>query len=357
MSRNPRSNTKLAGLLAALLATVLSPTEPARAATTNGFSTATSKGTRAQVVIVKDPQATHTFQAIPERVRVMVDRALTNLTAQPDAASAWRSLVATNDIVGIKVESALGRTSGTRPAVVTAVIEGLLSAGLPPTNVIIWDKRLDHLRYAGFVDLGQRLGVRVAGSADAGYDEDTFYDTALIGNLVWGDLEFGQKGEGLGRKSFVSKLVSQQITKIINLTPLVNHPVAGVCGNLYGLAMGSVDNTWRFEGDARRLAQAVPEIYALPALSDRVVLNIVDALLCQYQGRQRGLLHYSSVLNEIRLSRDPVALDILSLKELDRQRERTEDPPGKVNLELYQNAALLELGVSEPAQIDTRLLQ
>ena len=46
-----------------------------------------------------------------------------------------------------------------------------------------------------------RYGVRVSGSAQAGYDENTFYDNAIIGNLVWGDVEFGRKATIVGRKS------------------------------------------------------------------------------------------------------------------------------------------------------------
>ena len=145
------------------------------------------------------------------------------------------------------------------------------------------------------------------------------------------------------------------MTKIINLTPLLNHNEAGVSGNLYSLALGSVDNTLRFEGDTARLTTAVPEIYALPALGDRVVLNIVDALICQYEGGQHGLLHYSTVLNQLRFSRDPVALDMLSVRELDRQRHAAKAPNVKPNLDLYNNAALLELGVSDvkKIQVDT----
>ena len=45
--------------------------------------------------------------------------------------------------------------------------------------------------------------------------------------------------------------------------------------------MGSVDNTIRFSTQIDRLVTAVPEIYALPILGDRVVLNIVDALAAQ----------------------------------------------------------------------------
>ena len=127
--------------------------------------------------------------------------------------------------------------------------------------------------------------------------------------------------------------------------------IAGVTGNLFSLALGSVDNTLRFEADPDRLATAVPEIYALPVLNDREVLNIVDALVCQYEGEERSLLHYSTMLNELRFSRDPVALDVLSLQELDRQREAAKAPAIKSRIGLYNNAALLELGVSDPKKI------
>jgi hypothetical protein len=300
-----------------------------------------------RVVTIQDQEATDAFRPRGDRILGMVERGITNLTGKATVAAAWRSLVSTQDVVGLKVFSTPGATSGTRPAVVAAVIEGLLAAGLPRSNIVIWDKQTTDLRLAGYFDLAQHYGVRVAGSTQAGYDPNSFYETALLGNLVWGDLEFGRKGERIGRKSFVSLLVSRDLTKIINITPLLNNNLAGVSGNLYSLTMGSVDNLVRFEADADRLALAVPEIYALPALSDKVALNIVDALICQYEGNERGLLHYSATLNELRFSRDPVALDVLSLQDLEKQRLASSGPTVKSNIELYNNAALLELGTSD----------
>ncbi len=279
----------------------------------------------------------------------MAARGITNWTGKPTVAAAWRSLVAAKDVVGLKVYSAPGSSSGTRPAVVAAVVEGLLAAGIPTNHIIIWDKQRADLRRAGFFEFAARYGIRVEGSASAGYDDGTFYepDKPILGPLVWSDLEYGREGRNVGRKSFVSKLVSQEITKIINIPPLLNHNVAGVSGNLYSLAIGSVDNTLRFEMDAGRLAQAVPEIYALPTLGDRVVLNLVDALVCQYEGQHLGLLHYATVLNELRFSTDPVALDVLSLQELDRQRRAAKITSPPHSLQLFQNASLLELGFSD----------
>jgi hypothetical protein len=314
-------------------------------------------GPGARVVVVHDPAATDAFRPIPERIVAMMNRGITNLTGKPAVAEAWQSLVSTQDVVGIKVFSAPGPNSGTRPAVVEAVVKGLLSAGLPARNIIIWDKQLAELRLAGYFDLAERYQVRVSSAAQAGYDETAFYENQLIGNPVWGELEFDRKGPGIGRKSFVSKLINQRMTKIINVTPLLNHNEAGVSGNLYSLAFGGVDNVARFEANPSRLAVAVPEIYALTNLSDRVVLNIVDALICQYEGFERGLLHYSSTLNQLRLSKDPVALDVMSLQDLERQRQAARAPSIKANAELYTNATLLELGVSDPKRIQVETLE
>ncbi|MEO5802353.1 MAG: DUF362 domain-containing protein [Verrucomicrobiota bacterium] len=313
-------------------------------ATENIFSRETTPHS-ARVVIANDPKATIAFQAQPEKVRALVNRGLLQFAEKTNLASAWQSLISTNDIVGIKVYSTPGANSGTRPSVVAAVIEGLLAAGILPKRIVIWDKEMTALRLAGFVELADRYQVKVAASAMAGYDEKTFYESPLIGNLIWGDVEFGKKGDGIGRKSFVTKLVEKEITKIISIVPLLNHNVAGTTGNLLSLALGSVDNTHRFD-QPDRLARALPEIYALPSLGDKVVLNITDALICQYQGEQKSLLHYSAPLNEIWFSKDPIALDVLAIRELNRQREIAKVPKDKTLLEIYENASLLELGVS-----------
>ena len=160
-----------------------------------------------------------------------------------------------------------------------------------------------------------------------------------------------KKSDGIGKKSYVSKLVSREMTKIISVAPLLNENDAGLCGHFFSLCLGSLDNTRRFEGDADRLATALPEIYALPSVGDRVVLNVTDALLGQYQGGPASYLQYATVLDQIWLSRDPVALDTLALKELARQRQLFSVPPPKLNYQLYTNAVLLQLGLNDPARI------
>jgi uncharacterized protein (DUF362 family) len=307
----------------------------------------------ARVVIVQDSQATEVFQPQADRVNGMVQRGLLALALKKDIASAWRVFVKTQDVIGIKVYSAPGPQSGTRPAVVEAIIKGLLEAKVEPENIIIWDKLMADLRKSGFTDLAAKYGIRAEGSLETGYDWKVSYDESpLIGQLIWGDLEFGSGKQAIGKKSYVTKILTKEVTKVINVTPLLNHYRAGVTGNLYSLAAGSVDNFMRFENEATRLADAVPDIYNLPVLADHVVLNIVDALICQYEGEDLSRLHYSIALNELRLSTDPVALDVLSLAEIAKQRKAAKLDARPQNLKLYSNASeLLELGVSELPKI------
>lgn len=309
------------------------------------------------IVTVHDARALNSYTPIQSVIDRMVDRGVTRLTGKPDATAAWRSLVSTNDVVGIKVYTRSGGVTGTRMSVVEAVIEGLLQAGLPPKQIIVWDKRLEDLRAAGYFELAERHGVLIEGSAENGYDESTFYDTALVGKLVWGDLEFGREGKGVGRKSFVSKLITKDITRFISIAPLLNHYQAGVAGHVYGLALGSADNTYRFEASKTHLNIAAPELYAMEILGDRVALNIVDALICQYQGERQSLLHYSSILNELRFSRDPLALDVMSIRELEKQRRIAELPLQEPDMELYYNAGLLQIGTFDPKKVSVEKIE
>jgi len=321
------------------------------AAAALSFSTATMAEKHARVLVVQDPAAMQAFKPKPEVVETMVRRGLFGWTGKTNYSDAWSSLISMRDIVGIKVYCAQGALGGTRPEVVAAVVKSLLAAGLPPEQIIIWDKDRTDLSQAGYMALGQRFGVRVKASQDTGYDDTTFYESSFLGRLVYGDHEFGRKGEGMGRKSFVSNLVTKEMTKIISVTPMSNHYRAGVTGNLYSLAQGSVDNFLRFEHYPDRMVESLPEIIALPILGDRVVLNIVDGLICQYEGEQMGLLHYAFPLCELRFSIDPVALDVLSIKEIQHQRHVAGHPEMPANLDLYKVASWLEIGFYDSYQI------
>lgn len=306
---------------------------------------------KSRVVVVRDNRATVDLKIQQQIVRRMVDAGIQRVTEKDGVAEAWQSLVSPDDVVGIKVYTAATGMAGTRIETVAAVVEGLLEANVPPDHVVVWDKQMSDLLLAGFNELERRYGIRLAASLASGYDDEYRYESTLIGQLIWGDKEFGKEGDKVGRFSYVSKLVTRELTKIINVSPSLNNPYAGTAGHLYSLSMGAVDNTLRFQSGGNLLATAVPEIYAMEILSDRVVMNITDSLICQFAGKTEGLLHYSKVLNELRFSADPVALDMLALDDIARFRKAAGMEENPQNRKLYSNAELMRLGTSDIDQI------
>ena len=83
------------------------------------------------------------------------------------------------------------------------------------------------------------------------------------------------------------------------------------------------------------------------SLLPKASLHITDALLCQYlAGEVR--LQYSSILNELRFSSDPVALDVLSLIDIERLSRKKHIKISLPSRELYENAAGIDLGFADP---------
>jgi hypothetical protein len=315
---------------------------------------------RTRVVIVHDPNATRALSPQAEPVAAMVARGVVAYTGLPTAREAWRSLVQTQDVVGVKVHSSPGAASGTRIVVASAVLRGLLDAGHPADRIVLWDRKLEDLRAAGFAQLATSLGVRVAGAADSGFDPEVAYENQFLGQLVYGDLEFERTkpaadapARTTGRRSHLSRLLTKELTRHILVAPLLNHPHAGVSGILYSTASAATDNFQRFEANPNLLADAVPDIFGQTCIADRVALCIVDGLIGQYEGMQRTFLQYAAAVNELRFSTDPVALDVLSLEELNRIRETVGTGAVTNRFTLYPNAArLLELGTDDTRRLD-----
>lgn len=309
---------------------------------------------RASVVAITDSQATTAFSPNREVVRRMVDAGVRAFASKAGLAEAWNSFLEPKDVVGFKVTSSPGAVSGTRPAVVRALVESLLSTGFPKTNIVIWDKRSVDLREAGWFRTAAEIGVACLASEDAGWDEAKFYDSSYSGRLVAGDLEFGHPDkENSGRRSHVTKLLTRRISKVITVAPVLSHNYAGVNGHLIGLALGSVDNTLRFAAEANRLSEVVPDICGLEDVLPKVVFGVSDALICQFRGEDTTLLHYARAMNEIRFSKDLVALDALALADIEKARKDNPLGADKVSgADLFANAELIEMGVATRERID-----
>ncbi|NCC84825.1 MAG: DUF362 domain-containing protein [Clostridia bacterium] len=341
---------------------------------------------RSSVVVVRDREATETFRAQKEELGRMMRKGIAELMQSPDAAAGILKLVKPEDVVGIKVYALKDGPGGTRPEVVRALIELLGEAGVAAEHIVIWDRSWEALNGAGFVKLARETGVQIQATAEAGFDESVFYSSFFPSSLIYGDVEFSKdfgkvlepkpqkkpvipplgvepkrsEEEQPGRRSFVSKLLTQKMTRLILVTPLTHHNSLGAAGHIYSLASGCTDNFLRFEADAYRLAEAAAEIYAMEAVGDRVALCITDALFCQYRGQSSSFLHYSLEVNELWFSKDPAALDALAFgKMMDIRRDRAMAAGSPTDIawagkSLLENAVLLELGNASEARINIR---
>src|SRR6202022_1587534 len=90
------------------------------------------------------------YEANSAIVRRMVDDLVMVATSEPTVASAWGSLVKPSDVGGIKVCTNGAPLFSSHPAVINSIVAGLGDAGVPPRNIVVWDREEHLLKVAGF---------------------------------------------------------------------------------------------------------------------------------------------------------------------------------------------------------------
>jgi uncharacterized protein (DUF362 family) len=256
------------------------------------------------------------------RVRKELERGMAELTGEKKMGKAWAHFVGPKDVVGIKVNPIGEAILSTKPEVVDAVIEGLMAAGVPKTNIVIWDRRLFQLEAAGFT-AARFPGIRILGTEMKGPNGE-FYDEK---GELWAkdnidrealpyvaDLEMKYNKETLGyminegKESFFTKIVTEKVTKIVNVPILKNAGATTTCC-LKNLSYGALSNTSRLH---KIWMKSVAEPCAFPVLRDKVVLNIVDGLLACYDGGPGANPKFIYDANVLLLGSDPVAVDAVA---------------------------------------------
>jgi len=88
-----------------------------------------------QVVLVREQGVLDAQHAVNENVlKTMLRDVLTKVTGKPDAASAWRSLIKPDDLVGLVATDHLNRT---HPELIELVRASLVESGVPQSNIRI----------------------------------------------------------------------------------------------------------------------------------------------------------------------------------------------------------------------------
>lgn len=304
---------------------------------------------KSRVTVVQNNSAVGDVDIDAKKIRVMVAAGIKALTEQTDEAAAWRTFVSSNDVVGIKVNTQAAPLHGTHVAVVNAIADGLLAAGVPAINIVVFDRDANKLRVAGFTGTER---FRVVSAIPNGWDAEAFYESRLVGKLIWGDLGFGKESEGLATRSHLPKVLTRTITKLINVPVLQDHEAAGIAGCLYNISLGAVDNARRFEQFGGRTDAAIIEINQMPAIRGKLVLNVMDALVGGYAGGPAFKVQYSFDFGRLYFSRDPVAIDALCLEQLEAKRKAANVAPIGDTANHLKVAAKIGLGQNEREKIE-----
>lgn len=272
-----------------------------------------------KVVMVTNPGGVKEGVVAYEQAYRTLKTSMLTLTGEKNLKKAWRRFVGPEDIIGLKLNPIGGKLLSTSHAVTQAIITQLQESGIKPENIVIWDRRLMELEEAGFTS-GTYPGIKITGTEckDASgsfynkegklYGEDNI-DTS---HFYYADCEMEYDAYTLpymineGKYSYFTKIVTKEVTKIINV-PILKNAGATTTLCLKNLAFGSVSNTARLH--QKLWHQACAQVCAFPPLRDKVVLNIVDGFIGCYEGGPAANPQFICRYDLMLAGTDPVAID------------------------------------------------
>lgn len=307
---------------------------------------------QSRVFFALNPAVVQSHGVRSAMVKRMVDSLVMAVSGQREVASAWKTFVRPQDRVGIKVSTSGAPVSSTHAAVVEAVADGLVAAGVAPGRIVIWDRLERDVRLAGYEDLARRFRV-VSTEKAGGYSEKDVATAAVMGKLIAGDRSFDPKpGEQMSSKSHLSAVLVNDVDKVVHVPSLTDSVFSGLHGALAGMVIDNLDNWRRLARPPHFGDPFLPELYSDPRIGGKVVLTILDALRPQYAGGPFPGAQYQVNYGAIFASRDPVALDATALRLLDDFRKEARMPLMAGRVGWPESAEVLGLGFASEKHIE-----
>lgn len=323
-----------------------------------------------KVVQVTNPRAMKDRKVDAAVVSKMFEKGMTELTGE-NLKKSFGRFFTKGDIVGIKVNPVGAPLINTTPALAAAVVAWLTSNGLPAGNIVLWDRFDDMLKEAGFTP-DRFPGVRIESMQTmveegkpwknekgehpsvANFDREAFYFAkGVAGTGVKGydsDDAYANQHVFTGEYSYFGKLVTQRVTKIINLAAFKNTG-NGVSMATKNLGYGAICNTGRLHQPL--FFKVCTEVLAAPWVRDKLVLNITDGIRGQYDGGPMPNEQFWYANNALYLATDPFALDRVGHDQMVAKRKamgvKVNEHPKFTDYLGY--AEKLGLGVGDPAKI------
>jgi uncharacterized protein (DUF362 family) len=245
----------------------------------------------------------------PESARLMLERAMTELTGKSDLAAAFGRFVHKDDRVAIKPNGIAGKQGATMASnkeLILEVVRGVMAAGVPASNITIYEQ------YPSFM-----AGTRIWKSKNK--DVDTELPTGIT--TVVHENKDATMPElsvvGIGTK-FVRPFT--EATAVINIGVIKDHSICGYTGCLKNITHGSTINPQAFHEHGA--SPQIAELYAQSIVKSRVRLHIIDGFKLIYDegpldtNKKRRVPHEA-----VYATTDPVAMDVIGWNEVEKWRK------------------------------------
>ncbi|HNW56385.1 MAG TPA: DUF362 domain-containing protein [Bacteroidales bacterium] len=322
-----------------------------------------------QVVLITSSKSVVDDEPVEKEAYLMIEKAVKELSGQKDIKKAWRTFVSPGEKIGLKVNPVAGKLLSTSHAVTKSVVKQLIESGIDKSDIIIWDRREMELIDTGFT-AENYPGIRIMGT-ECKDSEGSFYDKEgkLYGEknidkdwYYWADVEDVYDSETIpymintGKYSYFTKIVTQELDKIINI-PILKNAGGSITNAMKNLAFGSISNTGRLHKELWN--DTCAEVCAFAPLRDKVVLNICDGLRGCFNGGPGANPQFICNYNSILVSTDPVAVDrigydIITEKRIAEGIQKSANPD---SLKFLKMASELGLGISEKEKINLSVIK
>lgn len=230
--------------------------------------------------------------------KVMLERAMAELTGKSDLGEAFGRFVHKDDRVAIKANGIAGQkgaTMATNKELVLEIVRGVIAAGVPAENIMIFEQYPSFLAGTRCADRAAKPAPEFPAGIRAAVHENK--DAVMPSITVC----------GIPTK-FVRPFT--EATAVINVSLIKDHSICGYTGCLKNITHGATINPHAFH--QHTASPQIAELYAQDVVKSRVRLHITDGFKLIYdqgpldKNPKRRVLHES-----VYVTTDPVAMDVI----------------------------------------------
>jgi uncharacterized protein (DUF362 family) len=254
-----------------------------------------------------------TSQVNRELVKQMLASGMKTLTGDARPEDAWARFISPKDVVGIKVNCSGAPQIRSTPEVVAGIAENLIAVGVPAKQIWVYerfDNQLQSVGYGKYLPAGVNIfAVETSRSSILNYDPKTYVETSFFGED--------------DTRSNVARLVSETLTKIVNVPNMKEHQAAGVTGCLKNIAYGNYSNVARsHQSEKTNTKTFIGVLASAEPVRSRVVLNIMDGLRgVWHAGPFSEMAKFRFYPKQLMFGTDPVAMDHKLIEAIEQKRE------------------------------------